>query len=191
MKAQLSERLMKMIRIKSESVESIRNGVASVDAELWVSSSADLPAADGIAGRQLVPGSIAIVQSESRIYTLGFDNEWKEWGAEQQTEPDSTSASPALSPLPIDRSALQSGAVLGADDITDIDVDDVEAEPTELYEDEDGEADEPPAEPSEQIVGKETETAEEADEPTETTEPTEDESAGESDAEDVGSSEGE
>ena len=180
-----------MIRIKSESVESIRNGVASVDAELWVSSSADLPAADGIAGRQLVPGSIAIVQSESKIYTLGFDNEWKEWGAEQQTEPDSTSASPALSPLPIDRSALQSGAVLGADDITDIDVDDVEAQPTELYEDEDGEADEPPAEPSEQIVGEETETAEEADEPTETTEPTEDESAGESDAEDVGSSEGE
>lgn len=180
-----------MIRIKSESVESIRNGVASVDAELWVSSSADLPAADGIAGRQLVPGSIAIVQSESRIYTLGFDNEWKEWGAEQQTEPDSTSASPALSPLSIDRSALQSGAVLGADDITDIDVDDVEAEPNELYEDEDDEADEPPAEPSEQIVGEEAETAEEADEPTETTEPTEDESAGESDAEDVGSSEGE
>ena len=174
-----------MIRIKSESVESIRNGVASVDAELWVSSSADLPAADGIAGRQLVPGSIAIVQSESRIYTLGFDNEWKEWGAEQQTEPDSTSASPALSPLPIDRSALQSGAVLGADDITDIDVDDVEAEPTELYEDEDDEADEPSAEPSEQIVGEEAGTAEEADEPTE------DESAGESDAEDVGSSEGE
>lgn len=187
-----------MIRIKSESVESIRNGVASVDAELWVSSSADLPAADGIAGRQLVPGSIAIVQSESRIYTLGFDNEWKEWGAEQ-TEPDSTSASPALSPLPIDRSALQSGAVLGADDTADVD-----AEPTELYEDE-GEADsddvntdESPAEPSEQIVEEEAEsaaetveTAEEADEPTETTEPTEDESAGESDAEDVGSSEGE
>lgn len=72
-----------MIRIRSEKIEQIREGVAYVEAELWVSDSESLPDADGISGRQLMPGSIALVQSESSIYVLGFDDEWKKWGEEE------------------------------------------------------------------------------------------------------------
>lgn len=68
-----------MYRIKKEKIESIKDGVAYVEVELWVSDAESIPAADGIDGRQLVPGSIAIIPSESSIYVLDFDSKWKEW----------------------------------------------------------------------------------------------------------------
>ena len=71
-----------MIRIRREKIITLSENTASVEAELWVEASEDLPAYDGIDGRLLVPGSIAVVQAESKIYVLGFDNAWKEWGAE-------------------------------------------------------------------------------------------------------------
>lgn len=72
---------MNGVRIRSEKIITISENTASVEAEIWVSASEDLPAYDGIDGRLLVPGSIAVVQAESKIYVLGFDNAWKEWGA--------------------------------------------------------------------------------------------------------------
>ena len=71
-----------MIRIRSEKIITLSENTASVEAEIWVEASENLPAYDGIDGRLLVPGSIAVVQAESKIYVLGFDNTWKKWGAE-------------------------------------------------------------------------------------------------------------
>lgn len=78
----LSERMNDMIRIKEEKIVSVKDGVACVDAELIVSSARSLPEPDGIDGRELVPGSIAVVPDDSSIYVLGFGGEWKEWGDE-------------------------------------------------------------------------------------------------------------
>lgn len=68
-----------MYRIKNEKIKSIKDGVAYVEAEIWASDAESIPAADGIDGRRLVPGSIASIPSESSIYVLDFDAEWKEW----------------------------------------------------------------------------------------------------------------
>ena len=99
--------------INNEAVRCIKEGISYVLAELWVSSAADLPAADGITGRVLLPGTIAVVQAESAIYIMGFDEQWKEWGADN-TSGTSAAASTAnsldLSPRAIDRTALAEAA---------------------------------------------------------------------------------
>ncbi len=105
-----------MIRIRREKIITISENTASVEAELWVSASEDLPAYDGIDGRLLVPGSIAVVQAESKIYVLGFDNAWKEWGA---AEPASTLNANAAGSL--DRTLLR----LDSTDTTDTSEDDL------------------------------------------------------------------
>jgi len=106
-----------MVRIKNEKVITISSsGIASVDAELWASSSEDLPVYDSIAGRELVPGSIAVVPSESKIFVLDFDHEWKEWGAEPEPEPESSSK--ALNAASLERPSLTLDPVDFAEDLT-------------------------------------------------------------------------
>lgn len=99
--------------INNEVVRCIKEGISYVLAELWVNSAADLPAADGITGRVLLPGTIAVVQAESAIYIMGFDEQWKEWGADN-TSGTSAAANTAnsldLSPRAIDRTALAGAA---------------------------------------------------------------------------------
>lgn len=90
-----------MISIYEEKIISTDgSGTARVADTLIVSASADLPAADGLSGRILVPGSIAVVPSESKIFVLDTDDEWKEWGAD-----DSGTSANALT-ASIDRTAL-------------------------------------------------------------------------------------
>ena len=57
-------------------------GKAIVRAELWAESAEDLPAYNAVSGRILAEGTVAVVLDESKLYVLGFDHEWKEWGAE-------------------------------------------------------------------------------------------------------------
>jgi hypothetical protein len=68
----------KFIKIDSDSV-------THIEAVLFVASSETIPDYDDIPNTLLVPGSIAIVPSETKIYVLDLDNEWKEWGAEEDT----------------------------------------------------------------------------------------------------------
>ena len=106
-----------MVRIKNEKVITISSsGIASVDAELWASSSEDLPVYDSIAGRELVPGSIAAVPSESKIFVLDFDHEWKEWGAEP--EPESSSKALNAASLELEHPSLTLDPVDSAEDLT-------------------------------------------------------------------------
>lgn len=104
-----------MISIYEEKVISTDGtGTARVADTLIVSASADLPAADGLSGRILVPGSIAVVPSESKIFVLDTDDEWKEWGAEAETSAGTSSLN-----LSIDRTALaglNSAGLTGADE---------------------------------------------------------------------------
>ena len=59
-----------------------REGIPNIEAVIFASSSEDLPAYDAVSNRVLVPGSLAIIPSESKLYALDLDNAWKEWGAE-------------------------------------------------------------------------------------------------------------
>ncbi len=70
-----------MFRILTEKIISKNDssGLAESEADMVVSSSGDLPGYDEVAGRILVPGSIAVVPTESKLFVLGLDNEWKEW----------------------------------------------------------------------------------------------------------------
>ena len=63
-----------------------------IEATLFVSSSENLPDYDDIPNTVLVPGSIAIVPSESKVYVLDLDNEWEEWNAEETNGTRSVSA---------------------------------------------------------------------------------------------------
>lgn len=91
-----------MISIYEEKIISTDgSGTARVADTLIVSASADLPAADGLSGRILVPGSIAVVPSESKIFVLDTDFGWKEWGAEAETSAGTSSLNQS-----IDRTAL-------------------------------------------------------------------------------------
>lgn len=71
-------------RISEEKMVSLgANGTPNVEVVIFASSSEDLPAYDAVSGRILVPGSLAIIPSESKVYALDLDNVWKEWGAEE------------------------------------------------------------------------------------------------------------
>lgn len=61
------------------------NSVTHIEAVLFVASSETIPDYDDIPNTLLVPGSIAIVPSETKIYVLDLDNQWVEWGAEADT----------------------------------------------------------------------------------------------------------
>ena len=71
--------------IDNEKIISMNNNMVTVRAELWAASAQDIPDYDGIEGRILVPGSIAIVPTEGKFYVLGFTNLWSEWGSEHET----------------------------------------------------------------------------------------------------------
>ena len=73
-----------MYRILSEknTTANTATGTTQSEAELIVSSSEDIPDYNEIPGRVLLPGSAALVPSESKIFVLDLDNEWKEWGGE-------------------------------------------------------------------------------------------------------------
>lgn len=68
----------KFIKLDSDSV-------THIEAVLFVASSETIPDYDDIPNTLLVPGSIAIVPSETKIYVLDLDNQWVEWGAEADT----------------------------------------------------------------------------------------------------------
>lgn len=70
--------------IDNEAIVSISDGKVNVKAELWAASAKDIPAYNGINGKVLMPGSIALVPSESKIYVLDFSNKWCEWGSEEE-----------------------------------------------------------------------------------------------------------
>lgn len=57
------------------------DGLSHVEAVIWVASSEDVLAYDGISGYVLEPGSATVIPSESRLLLLDLDNTWKEWGA--------------------------------------------------------------------------------------------------------------
>ena len=73
-----------MYRILSEknTTANTATGTTQSEAELIVSSSEDIPDYNEIPGRVLLPDSAALVPSESKIFVLDLDNEWKEWGGE-------------------------------------------------------------------------------------------------------------
>jgi hypothetical protein len=66
--------------IFSEKLVSLSAGTLSVVAELVASSSETVPYYSAISDRLLLPGSVAIVPSESAIYILDTDLLWTEWG---------------------------------------------------------------------------------------------------------------
>ena len=74
-----------MVRISEEKTISLdtTNGVRTVEVTLFVSNVSSLPAYDGLSGRIMVPGSAALIPDEGRVFLLGFDNEWHEWGGEE------------------------------------------------------------------------------------------------------------
>lgn len=65
---------------------------SNIEATLFVSSTENLPDYNDIPNTVLVPGSIAIVPSESKVYVLDLDNEWEEWNAEETDGTRSVSA---------------------------------------------------------------------------------------------------
>ena len=75
----------KFIKLDSDSV-------SHIEAVLFASSTETLPDYDDIPSTLLVPGSIALVPSESKVYVLDLDNEWKEWNAEEEEDTRSVSA---------------------------------------------------------------------------------------------------
>lgn len=70
--------------IDSETIISVNEGKVSVRAELWAASVEDLPDYNSIKDRILVPGSIALIPSESKIYVLDFSNSWTEWSSKEE-----------------------------------------------------------------------------------------------------------
>lgn len=66
--------------IDNETIISMDSNAVKVRAELWAASAADIPDRDGIEGRVLAPGSIAVVPTEGKFYVLGFTGLWAEWG---------------------------------------------------------------------------------------------------------------
>lgn len=71
-----------------------REGIPNIEAVIFASSSEDLPAYNAVSNRVLVPGSLAIIPSESKVYALDLDNDWKEWGAEEGDGTRSLSVTP-------------------------------------------------------------------------------------------------
>ena len=65
--------------IYKEELLSCSGEAAKVRAELVASSSETIPAYDGIDGRILAAGSVAVVPSESKLYILDTDLLWTDW----------------------------------------------------------------------------------------------------------------
>ena len=84
-------------RISEQKVVSIdkATGKTVIEVVLFASSSENIPDYDDIAGNLLAAGSLAIIASESKVYVLDLDNEWKEWGAEGD-DTRSLSVSPSV-----------------------------------------------------------------------------------------------
>lgn len=70
-----------MYRISNERLVSRSGSTLTVEAELIVDASTNIPAYDAITDRILVPGSIAIIPDESSYYMLNFSNQWVKWEA--------------------------------------------------------------------------------------------------------------
>lgn len=65
--------------IFNERFAGISEGTCSVVAELVATASENIPYYSDIEGKLLVPGSVAIVPSESAIYILDADLLWTNW----------------------------------------------------------------------------------------------------------------
>ena len=72
--------------IYKEELLSCSGEAAKVRAELVASSSETIPAYDGIDGRTLAVGSVAIVPSESKLYILDTDLLWTDWSNGEKLE---------------------------------------------------------------------------------------------------------
>lgn len=66
--------------IINERLSGVSDGIFSVVVDLVASSSETIPFYNEVADRVLVPGSVAIVPSESAIYILDTDLLWTDWG---------------------------------------------------------------------------------------------------------------
>ena len=77
--------------IYKEELFSCSGEAAKVRVELVASSSETIPAYDGIDGRALAVGSVAIVPSESKLYILDTDLLWTDWSSGDKLElPDNS-----------------------------------------------------------------------------------------------------
>ena len=72
--------------IYKEELLSCSGEAAKVRAELVASSSETIPAYDGIDGRVLSAGSIAVVPSEAKLFILDADLLWTDWSNGEKLE---------------------------------------------------------------------------------------------------------
>lgn len=126
-----------MIDIRSERFirfKDTENGkVSVVKAELDCDTAADLPAVDGLDGRELLMGSIAWDISTGDFYALGSDGSWYKQDGTGAYDPDaqvSLSAAPNLNIGNLNRPAVQPIQLVQPSFIGNIEGENVE-DPTE------------------------------------------------------------
>ena len=72
--------------IYKEELLSCSESAAKVRAELIAASSEAIPPYNGIDGRILAAGSVAVVPSESKLYILDTDLLWTDWSNGEKLE---------------------------------------------------------------------------------------------------------
>ena len=67
--------------IFNEKFIGLSDGTSTVIADLVAASSEDVPYYNTVSGRELAPGSVALVPSEGKLYILDADLLWTEWSS--------------------------------------------------------------------------------------------------------------